>query len=69
MYTIPQVARRIGCTRSNVYHHVRAGNLPAIRVGGVFIIDEADAKAFAERYDRAWQSEGSPRRKPGTNST
>jgi len=62
MFTVPQVARRIGCTRHNVLHHIHRGNLPATKVGGVFIVDEADARSFADQYDREWQDESTIQR-------
>ena len=69
MYTLPQIAKRIGCTRNNVYQHVQQGNLPATRVGGVYIVDEADARAFAARQSRTWTDLDAKRSTPRSNGS
>lgn len=37
-YTVPEAARLLGLSRGNVYALVRAGAIPAMRIGGRWIV-------------------------------
>ncbi len=38
--TIPQLAERLGLSRTTVYRYVKAGKIPAIKIGRNYVIDE-----------------------------
>jgi excisionase family DNA binding protein len=43
---VAEVARRLGLPRSTVYHLVRTGRLPAVRLSpGVILVPEAELEA------------------------
>ena len=55
LLSLSEVAERTEQTHSNVSYHAKCGNLPAERVGGVWVVHEDDARAFAQEYGREWQ--------------
>jgi excisionase family DNA binding protein len=50
--TIPQAADRLKVSRNTVYRLISAGELPAVTVGSVQRIAEADLQAYIERNTR-----------------
>ena len=48
----PQAARRLGLKPAMVRRHCQNGDLPAVKVGGTWVIDEADLEAFAKKPRR-----------------
>ena len=38
VYTVPEVAEALGISRGSAYARVRAGEIPAIRLGGRWVI-------------------------------
>lgn len=50
--TIPQVAERLKVSRNTVYRLISAGELPAVTVGSVQRIAEADLQKYIERNTR-----------------
>lgn len=50
--TIPQVADRLKVSRNTVYRLISAGELPAVTVGSVQRIAEADLQKYIERNTR-----------------
>ena len=49
MLTVPEVAARIGRNPETVRRWIRAGRLPARKVGTQHVIDEADVKSLVKR--------------------
>jgi excisionase family DNA binding protein len=47
-----EVARRLSVTRGTIYKLVRIGALPAVRLGRLSRISEADLAAFIARQQR-----------------
>lgn len=47
--TTPQVAEKLGITRQRVLALIDVGRLPAIMVGGSYIVKEADLKLIENR--------------------
>jgi len=54
LLSLTDIADKTGQTRTNVLYHARCGNLPATKVGGIWVVREEDARAFAQRYGREW---------------
>ena len=51
--TIPQLARLLGLSRIEVYRKVKKGQIPAIRVGRVYVISDRDiAYILGEKISR-----------------
>lgn len=51
--TIPQLARLLGLSRIQVYRKVKKGQIPAIRVGRVYVISDRDiAYILGEKISR-----------------
>jgi excisionase family DNA binding protein len=48
-YSIPDAAP-IGISRSNLYEQIRAGEIPAIKIGARTLIGDDDLRAFLERH-------------------
>jgi len=44
-----QAAERLGITPIRVRQLIRAGRLPAVRLGKVYVIDRAELERFAEQ--------------------
>lgn len=44
--TVPEVAEEWRCTAQHVSDEIRRGNLRAAKVGGRWLVEEADAKAY-----------------------
>lgn len=57
LLSLTDIAKKTGQTRANVLYHTRCGNLPATKVGGIWVVKEEDARAFARRYEREWDKE------------
>ncbi len=52
--TVAEVAELMRVSTMTVYRLIKAGDLPAVRFGKSYRIDEADVDAYlAERYTRA----------------
>lgn len=49
LLTITQTAERVGLTRQRVHALIKAGRLPAERVGSVLLIKESNLKLIAVR--------------------
>ncbi|PIX31236.1 hypothetical protein COZ61_00820 [Candidatus Berkelbacteria bacterium CG_4_8_14_3_um_filter_33_6] len=47
MVSVPEFAKLIGLSRSQVFRKVKAGQIPAQKVGGVYLIDASLANALA----------------------
>jgi len=51
--TIPQLAKLLGLSRIEVYRKVKKGQIPAIRVGRVYVISDRDiAYILGEKISR-----------------
>ena len=50
--TIPQAAERLKVSRNTVYRLISAGDLPAVTVGSVQRVSEADLQAYIQRNTR-----------------
>jgi excisionase family DNA binding protein len=46
LLTIPQAAALLGMHRAAAFRAVQAGRLPAVRVGGVWVLRRADVEAY-----------------------
>lgn len=56
--TIPQLARLLGLSRIQVYRKVKKGQIPAIRVGRVYVISDRDiAYILGEKISRKSKSQ------------
>ena len=55
LLTISEVAERTDQSRTNVFYHVKCGNVPAEKVGTVWVVRKREAKRFAKRYGREWE--------------
>ncbi|MEW5895054.1 MAG: helix-turn-helix domain-containing protein [Candidatus Omnitrophota bacterium] len=47
-FTIPQLAQKMGITRGAVYKKVKAGKIPAMRVGKNYLISLKDVEEIVE---------------------
>ena len=47
--TIPQLAKLMGITREAVYKKVKKGQIPATKVGRIYIISEPDVQQVLNR--------------------
>jgi len=45
-YTVEQAAEVLGLSRSSMYEAVRSGSVPAIRVGGRWLISKVQLERF-----------------------
>jgi len=60
-YTPNEVAQMIGCTRTNIIHHiVVSGKLRATKVMGRWQIAAGDLRAFAKANNVVLRASGSP---------
>jgi excisionase family DNA binding protein len=50
LLTVGQVAAYLQVHRMTVYRYIRAGRLPAVRVGRVYRVRRADLEAFLDRH-------------------
>jgi len=50
LLTVPELARKLGVAPATIYRHVRAGNIPVVRVGKF--------KKFRESIIDAWIEKG-----------
>ena len=48
-YTPQEVAEALNVSRQTVYNWIKAGKLPAHKVGGTFRVYETDLKDFAKK--------------------
>jgi hypothetical protein len=46
--TPTELAGIVGCTRFNIHHHIKAGNLKATRLGNALVIAIAEVKRFVK---------------------
>ena len=53
-WTVPETARRLGITRSAAYAYVKAGILPAIKLGGRLLIPAAAVLALVDEAMSEW---------------
>ena len=44
--TIPQLAKLLGLSRIEVYRKVRKGQIPATKIGRIYVIDDRDISAI-----------------------
>jgi len=51
-YSLEEVAQLLGVTYQLIYRLVRAGDIPAARIGRVYRIQRADLDAYLERSKR-----------------
>ncbi len=47
LWTVADVARYLGVSKSWVYHHAEAGDLPSLRICGLLRFDPDAIRAFA----------------------
>lgn len=58
LLTLPEVAELLGVSRVAVYGAVKAGKLPARRVGKLWVVRESDVRAYEPRaYPRDGRDE------------
>ncbi len=50
--SVPQAAYRLDLKPAMVRRYCQNGILPAVKVGGTWVIDEADLEAFAQKPRR-----------------
>lgn len=61
--TLPEVAARRGVGRSRIFALVKQGRIPAVQIGGRWLVTPADADAWTP-LPEGWQP-GRPRKTPG----
>lgn len=49
MLTVAQIAERLGLCKMTIYRRIKAGELPAVRVGRSYRVDEAQFRAYLGR--------------------
>lgn len=49
MLTVADIAQRLGLCKMTIYRRIKAGELPAVRVGRSYRVDEADFAAYLGR--------------------
>lgn len=52
LLSVRQAAHHLGLKPAIVRRHCQQGNLPAVKVGNTWVIDEADLEAFARKPRR-----------------
>ena len=53
--TIPELARRLGVSRITIYKRVKKGQIPATRVGRIYVITDRTIRAILGRRITARQ--------------
>lgn len=48
VYTLQECAEILKCTRQSVYNFIRAGKLPAAKIGNIYRITDDDINAFLD---------------------